>query len=63
METPALKCEKCGQPSAYAAVKCGKCGLVFEAGAVKNDFPDKCPKCKYSKIEDERKKAISGNTQ
>jgi phage FluMu protein Com len=53
---PGLECEKCRKPSAYAAAKCAKCGLVFEKGWKRGDFEDRCPKCKYSGIEDARRK-------
>ena len=53
---PALVCEKCRQKSVYLAEKCEKCGLVFylySSGA--KDFKDRCPKCRFSKIEEEEK--------
>jgi hypothetical protein len=60
--SPPLTCEKCGKPSLYAAVKCGNpaCGIVFFKGAVPNDFEDRCPKCKVSKMEEERKQRPQG---
>lgn len=48
---PAAACPKCGESSGYIAVKCEKCGLIFEKGTVPRDFEDRCPKCKFSKIE------------
>jgi rubredoxin len=52
---PALICEKCGEPSIYRAVKCKSCGLVFEMGSVPLDFQDRCPKCKFSMLEHDKK--------
>jgi len=59
---PPLPCEKCGKPSLYLAVKCGNpaCGIVFFKGAVSNDFADRCPKCRISKMEEERKQRPQG---
>jgi len=59
---PPLTCEKCGKPSLYLAVKCGNpaCGIVFFKGAVSNDFADRCPKCRISKMEEERKQRLQG---
>lgn len=57
LSPPPLICQKCGEESIYRAVKCAKCGLVFEEGTVRSDFLDRCAKCGYSKIEEERKKA------
>ena len=57
---PALICEKCNQESIYRAVCCAKCGLVFENGAIFEitldikDYPDRCPKCRYSQREVDR---------
>jgi len=48
---PALICNECGEPSIYRAVKCESCGLVFEMGSVPYDFQDRCPECKFSKLE------------
>jgi len=50
-----LKCQKCGQDAVRKAYKCEKCGEVFFAGAVQNDFEDRCPKCKHSATESSRK--------
>ena len=54
--TPGAICPKCGKPSAFEAIKCPSCGNVFlldEAGS--KEFPDKCPKCQYSKREEAKK--------
>ena len=56
-EPPSPVCKVCGQKSIALAVKCEKCGSVFFKGTVPHDFADKCPKCNYSKTEEERKKA------
>jgi len=54
----AIICEKCGEQSAFKAEKCEKCGEVFfYAAAGPGDFPDRCPKCGYSAMEEERKQA------
>jgi hypothetical protein len=53
-------CEKCKEQSIYRAVKCEKCGTVFFYGRSVGDYVDRCPKCNYSKIEEERKKARGG---
>lgn len=46
-EEKPLKCEKCGNP-AIRALKCEKCGNIFIRGSVRNDYADRCPKCKFS---------------
>ncbi len=46
-----LTCKECGQDKVTEAVKCEKCGEVFIKGASQTEFPDKCPKCKFSKVE------------
>jgi predicted RNA-binding Zn-ribbon protein involved in translation (DUF1610 family) len=55
MAVTPVACPKCGEESGYRAEKCGKCGLVFEQGSVPNDFPDRCPKCGFSKIAESTK--------
>lgn len=52
---PALTCQKCGEPGIYRAVKCESCGLVFEMGSVPLDYQDRCPECKFSKLEQNKK--------
>lgn len=59
MQTPALTCEKCGEPSAFRAVKCEKCGHMFFYGNP-NDFNDRCPECGYSKMEADREARKAG---
>jgi phage FluMu protein Com len=49
-----LTCEKCSKDGIVKACKCEKCGEVFREGAVQNDFPDRCPKCKHSATEAKR---------
>ena len=58
LQTPALNCEKCGEPSVFRGEKCEKCGKVFFYGASK-DYPDRCPDCKHSKMESERKARLA----
>ena len=53
-----LTCEKCGEDAVIEAIKCEKCGNVFRKGSVPNDFPDRCPKCKFSKTEAVRKERL-----
>jgi hypothetical protein len=60
LATPPLTCEKCGKASVYKAFKCPYCGDVFFAGAVKNDFADRCPKCNKSQTEEIRKARKAG---
>jgi general secretion pathway protein G len=50
-----LTCKKCGQDGIVKACKCEQCGEVFREGSVPNDFPDRCPKCKHSRVEALRK--------
>jgi len=50
-----MQCKQCGKASAFKAVKCEKCGSVFFYGAKGADFGDRCPKCRYSKQEQDKK--------
>ena len=46
-------CPSCGQESGHVAKKCKKCANVFIGGASPADkFPDKCPACGYSEMEE-----------
>ncbi len=60
MLTPPLTCQKCSKNAAFLAEKCANCNEIFIAGSVPNDFPDRCPKCKHSKVEDTRKARQAG---
>lgn len=58
MESEGVLCEKCTKLTAFQAVKCPKCENVFIRGAIgPRDFPDRCPKCKFSQSEADRKAA------
>lgn len=50
-----LTCRECGKDKVTEAIKCEKCGHIFPKGIVQNDVADRCPKCKFSKIEAIRK--------
>jgi len=52
---PGMECTQCGKTTAFRAVKCEKCGNVFLYGAQGLDYADRCPKCRYSKKEQDRK--------
>jgi hypothetical protein len=57
MVVPGMQCPGCGQEAGYLAHKCPKCGdMFFDHACGPRDFGDRCPKCKYSEIEDARKK-------
>jgi hypothetical protein len=50
---PVFKCLKCGQESAYIAQQCEKCKNVFINGEAGDEtYPDRCPKCGYSYLEE-----------
>jgi predicted Zn-ribbon and HTH transcriptional regulator len=63
MLTPPLTCQKCGKNAAFLAEKCPNCGEIFFSGSIPNDFPDRCPKCKHSAVEDSRKARQAGQGQ
>jgi rubredoxin len=60
MTAPPLTCDKCNEQSGFRAEKCAKCGLVFFRGAVPNDYADRCPECKFSQIEEDRRSRSGG---
>ena len=53
METPVFKCIKCNEKSAYIAMKCEKCNNVFVPDYQNPAVFDKCPKCGFSKSQQE----------
>ncbi|UCD52472.1 MAG: hypothetical protein JSW27_07510 [Phycisphaerales bacterium] len=55
MLTPLLTCRECAKDKVTEAIKCEKCGHIFPKGIVPHDHADRCPKCKFSKIEAVRK--------
>ena len=54
MTIPALVCQECGEESAYAATKCPNCGIVFIQDLNAQDYPDRCPECGISEMEERR---------
>jgi hypothetical protein len=54
-EAPPMTCTKCDEPSVYRAIKCQNCELVFEMGSIPATYNDRCPKCRYSKLEERAK--------
>ncbi|MDD5459421.1 MAG: hypothetical protein PHF37_08530 [Phycisphaerae bacterium] len=54
-QTP-TECPKCNEQSAYIAEKCLACGTYFVPDYMNNtDYPDRCPSCGHSDIEDQVK--------
>jgi predicted RNA-binding Zn-ribbon protein involved in translation (DUF1610 family) len=52
-----FECPKCGKVAVREALKCPKCGNVFIPDWDRqNDYPDRCPKCGFSEIEQEQRK-------
>lgn len=47
-----FECKECGQQTAYVGMQCPKCGEVFIRGSASQQYPDKCPACGYSRMED-----------
>ena len=58
MEQPRFECEFCGEEEACIAEKCEECGTVFIAEFSPNmeGYPDVCPECGYSRMEEMEKK-------
>jgi DNA-directed RNA polymerase subunit RPC12/RpoP len=55
-QTGAMECPKCGQKSCYTARKCTRCESIFAIGQAKDlKYPDRCPKCGFSMLEDRQK--------
>lgn len=57
MVKPPMSCKECNADGVYVAEKCERCGEVFFSGSGFGDFPDRCPGCGYSSIEDFKKRA------
>jgi len=53
---PALmNCPQCGEKSCIQAQKCEKCENIFYSGqAGDRKYPDRCPKCKFSAVENRK---------
>lgn len=61
---PPITCRECGKEAAFRAVKCEKCEHVFFYGARKGTgpgFADRCPKCGFSKDEEDRRTAAEAH--
>jgi DNA-directed RNA polymerase subunit RPC12/RpoP len=52
-----ITCTECSEKSLYMARKCEECEEIFiEDYTVTDDYPDRCPECGYSRMEDMRNK-------
>ena len=52
----AIPCPKCGKKTCYMAQKCPQCEHIFVFGQARDqNYPDRCPKCGFSEIEDRQK--------
>ena len=62
---PPIACAECGEKTLYEAIKCPKCGTVFfKEPSGSGDFDDRCPQCRYSQTEENRKKTnLKGNKE
>jgi hypothetical protein len=52
---PPLPCSICGKKSVFRAVRCPQCDHVFLYGRIQHDVADRCPKCRYSQMEEDRR--------
>lgn len=49
----AMVCPKCNKKTCYSAQKCLKCKNIYIYGQARDqNYPDRCPKCKSSELED-----------
>ena len=54
-QAAAMECPQCGKKSCYQAQKCKECEAIFVFGQARDkNYPDRCPKCGFSNIEDRR---------
>ncbi len=51
-----VECPKCEKISAARGIKCKECSTVFMQRHGGDDYPDRCPDCGYSDIENRRSK-------
>ena len=49
-----VECPECGEMSATIALRCKECEHVFIQQMGSDDYPDRCPECEYSDIENRR---------
>ena len=49
---PVLSCPGCGKDAAQIATKCKSCDAVFNQASAEGDYPDRCPECDYSEMEE-----------
>jgi len=54
-QAAAMECPQCGKKTCYQAQKCKQCETIFVFGQAKDkNYPDRCPKCSFSSMEDRR---------
>ena len=52
---PPLVCPECDENSIFRVVLCPKCDHVFKHGGMRNEPADRCPECRYSQSQEDRK--------
>ena len=51
-----MECPKCAKKTCYMAQKCQQCENIFVFGQARDqNYPDRCPKCSFSRIKDRQK--------
>ncbi len=55
---PPLECAKCGKNSVFRVVLCPKCEHIFKHGGMRNEPADRCPECRYSQSQEDRKQGV-----
>ena len=46
------ECPVCKEKIAIPAIKCTKCGKIFFSNTVEGDYPDICPECGFSRLQE-----------
>lgn len=55
---PPLVCPECDKNSIFRVVLCPKCGHTFKHGGMRNEAADRCPECRYSQSQEDRKQGV-----
>ncbi len=55
---PPLVCPECDKNRVFRVVLCPKCAHVFKHGGLQHNAADRCPECRYSQSEEDRKQGV-----